>query len=68
MDSVKISPELVESSVKKLKTYFANRKKPRQTSSCTYKMSLYDLAKENETKTRNLREAFNLYIEAAING
>ena len=30
--------------------------------------SLYDMAKENETKTRNLRKALSLYAKAALNG
>lgn len=30
--------------------------------------SLYDLAKEHETKTRNLKKAFIFYINAAISG
>ena len=70
MNSGKISFDFAQACIRKFKTILNNRSK---VSKCSYPndyldSSIYDEAKQHETKTRDLQKALSLYAKAAISG
>lgn len=71
MDSARVTHEYAVGSIKKFKAIFYYKEKPVKYTEKYYPddiSSMYNIAKQHETKTRNLSKALSFYIKAAANG
>lgn len=68
MNSGKISRDFVEACISKFRSIIYHKAKVSRYGSEHSDSSIYDEAKEHETKTRNLYMALSLYARAAVNG
>lgn len=71
MNTAEVTSDYVRTCIQSFKAVFLHRAKPRRSSNGYDKEdeeSFYNIAKQSETKTRNLKKALSFYVQAAKQG